>query len=213
MLRALVLCLMPLPAAACDVALALTIDVSSSVDRSEYRMQADGLADALKDKDIREVLLQADARLLVVHWSGVNKQRVMIPWTRMSDIFAIDAFADKARALPRAFADSDTAPGDAIDFTRHQFDAVSQCKRRVIDVSGDGAENAGKDTATASARAAKAGIEINGIAIEMIGVAITGFYEKKLITPGGFVLTARTHKDYPRAIAEKIFRELAKIQS
>jgi Ca-activated chloride channel family protein len=213
MLRALILACLPISANACDVALALTIDVSSSVDGAEYRLQADGLADALNTPKIRDALLTADARLMVIQWSGANKQAVMIPWTRMSDIFAIQAFADKARSMPRAFFNSDTAPGDAIAFSIRQFADAPTCARRVIDVSGDGAENAGTETRSASAQAAALGIEINGIAIESIGLAITSFYYRAVITPNGFVLTARRHEDYPRAIAEKLFREVSKIAS
>ena len=213
MWRALILALMPCPVVACDIALALTIDVSSSVDAGEYRLQVDGLADALGEARIRDALLAADARLMVIQWSGVNKQQIMLPWTRMSDAFTIARFAEDARALPRAFNNSDTAPGDAIEFAVRQFADVADCRRRVIDVSGDGPENAGIGVRSASARAWARGIEINGIAIESIGLAITRFYETAVITPGGFVITARRHEDYPRAIAEKLFREVARISS
>ena len=58
----------------------------------------------------------------------------------------------------------------------------------------------------------RAGIEINAIAIEDVGraVPITEFYRRLVITPNGFVLTARGLADYPRAIREKLIRETAK---
>jgi len=213
LLRVILLACLPVRALSCEVALALTIDVSSSVDVGEYALQVKGLADALELPSIRNVLIEADARLLVIQWSGVNKQQVMIPWTVMTDIPTIQRFADTARALPRAFRDSDTAPGDAIDFSVRQFAEVQDCKRRVIDISGDGPENAGGETRLASARAFAQGIEVNAIAIESIGIAISNYYRKVVITPGGFVVTARDHEDYPRAIAEKLYREIAKITS
>jgi Ca-activated chloride channel homolog len=61
-------------------------------------------------------------------------------------------------------------------------------------------------------RQSPAGIEINAIAIEDMGqtAPISAFYQKWVITRGGFVMTARGLMDYPRAIREKLLRELDK---
>ena len=45
--------------------------------------------------------------------------------------------------------------------------------RRVIDVSGDGTPNAGRDVRPVVAAAERQGVTINGIAIEGLGLAIT----------------------------------------
>ena len=55
---------LPLPAMACDTALLLTIDVSNSIDTAEYRLQTDGLADALLDGEVAEARLQSLAQSL-----------------------------------------------------------------------------------------------------------------------------------------------------
>lgn len=204
-------CLLPHPAAACDTALLLSIDVSSSIDTGEYRLQVDGLADALLDGQIADALVGGQVALSVVQWSGVGNQRIVLPWTRMTSPAAITAFSDAARAMPRAFVNSDTAIGDAIAFSVAQFGPVADCEHHVIDVSGDGTENAGSSTHLARQAAEAHGITVNGIAIESIGVAITGFYRLAVITPHGFVVTARGHLDYPRAIREKIRREVSKV--
>ncbi|MEJ6478806.1 MAG: DUF1194 domain-containing protein, partial [Octadecabacter sp.] len=52
---------------------------------------------------------------------------------------------------------------------------------------------------------------INGIAIEGMGLAITGFFNRAVITRDGFVITALTHRDYPRAIRAKILREVSRV--
>jgi Ca-activated chloride channel family protein len=200
-----------LPALGCDTALLLAIDVSSSIDPGEYRLQVDGLAEALNDPQVADALVQGQVALMVVQWSGVGNQAVSLPWTRMRGFDAVARFAEASRAMPRAFVNSDTAIGDAILFATAQFGAVADCGRRVIDVSGDGSENAGSATASARAGAEAAGIVSNGIAIESMGVAITGFYRLAVITHGGFVVTARGHLDYPRAIREKIRREVTKV--
>lgn len=200
-----------LPANSCDTALLLSIDVSSSIDAGEYRLQIDGLADALLDPEVIDALVLGQSALAVVQWSGVNRQGLVLGWERMAGAEDVQQFAANARALQRAFVDSDTAIGDAIGFSASQFSAVADCNRRVIDISGDGPQNAGYSALTASQDAEAQGIIINGIAIESIGVAMTNYYRRTIITSDGFVETARGHLDYPRAIKEKILRELAKV--
>ncbi len=85
------------------------------------------------------------------------------------------------------------------------------CKRQVIDLSGDGTPNAGADPRAIRRTAERQGITINGLAIESLGLAITGFYRTSVITTDGFTVTARDHRDFPRAIREKLFRELARL--
>ena len=196
---------------ACETALLLAIDVSNSVDVGEYRLQVDGLADALLDPEIIDALLQGQVMLSVMQWSGETDQRMSLPWTQMRTEADIFAFSKAARNLKRDFMLSNTAPGNAIRFALEQFPAVNQCSRHIIDVSGDGAANAGTGTAAARRDAELRGVIINGIAIESLGISITQYYRRNIITQYGFVITARRHTDYPRAIREKIKRELTKV--
>lgn len=200
------------PAAGCETALLLTIDVSGSIDRAEYLFQTEGLADALADPDVAEALVLGQVALGVVQWSGSGQQSLVLPWKRMLGPDAVGAFAAAARALPRAFDGSDTAVGEALGFSVGQFAAVADCRRRVIDVSGDGPLNAGTPVAPERVRALQAGIEINAVAIEDVGrsIPITEFYRRYVVTPQGFVITARSLSDYPRAIREKLLREIAR---
>ena len=198
-------------AIACDTALILTIDVSNSVDPGEWRLQKDGLVAALRDQEIIGAMLDNSAAMMVIQWSGEDKQEVTIPWTRINTELDAALFANRAAEMERAFVLSDTAPAEAIYFSLKQFADVPDCLRRVIDISGDGTPNSGRDTATARNMAERAGVTINGIAIESMGVAITNFYQRTVITRDGFVLTARRHLDYPRAIRQKIIRELSRM--
>ncbi len=200
-----------LAARACEVALVLAIDVSNSVDAGEYRLQVDGLAAALRDPGIADTLVDGRMALAVMQWSGADRQDVTLPWRRMAGPGDVAAFAAAVHAMPRAFVISDTAPGDAIRAAMALFSEVPDCARQVIDLSGDGAQNAGSSTQLASRAAHRAGIAVNGLAIESIGLAITQFYRRAVVTPGGFVMTARTHADYARAIREKIRREISRI--
>ena len=205
------LSVLPLSAQACDTALILTIDVSNSIDPGEYRLQTDGLADALRDPEIIETMVAGENYLAVVQWSGVDKQMVSIPWTQMRTALDVEAFAQKSRLMERAFVLSDTAPAEAIYFSLGLFDDVPQCARNVIDVSGDGTPNGGSDTRAARNAAERAGVTINGIAIESMGLAITNFFRGAVITRNGFVMTARTHREYPQTIKAKILREISRV--
>lgn len=200
------------PASACETALVLAVDVSGSIDRGEYALQQQGIAEALRDPEVAEALVAGQVALTVVHWSGVGQQAVVLPWRRMLLQAEVARYAGAAAAAPRGFDGSDTAPGDLIAFAAGLFDAVADCGRRVIDVSGDGPQNAGNPTAQASAVAHRAGIVINGLAIEDMGASapITQFFQRHVITPGGFVMTARGLGDYAPTLRAKILRELAK---
>ncbi|NUB43552.1 DUF1194 domain-containing protein [Fertoebacter nigrum] len=214
MLRILALCLCLSPAArACETALLLAIDVSGSIDAGEYALQVQGLAAALEDAAVAEVLVQGQVALAVVQWSGVGAQALVLPWRRMLSGGDVAGMAADARALPRAFAASDTAVGEAVSFAAAQFAAVPDCARRIIDISGDGPENAGFTVGRARQAAQAAGITINAIAIEDMGLSapISAFYRRHVITRDGFVMIARGLGDYPRAIREKLLRELAKV--
>ena len=214
MLRAFVIFWAVLCAAralACETALILTMDVSNSVDPGEYRLQINGLALALQDPVIAEVLVRDRVALSVIQWSGADKQEVSIDWRQMGSPLDVAQMASDVRGLERAFILSDTAPAEAIAFSMRHFQRAPACNRRVIDVSGDGTPNSGSDVRRIRRSAQTAGITINGLAIEGIGVAITNFYRQSLITRDGFVITARGHRDYARAIREKILREIARV--
>lgn len=215
MFRALTIALLsaflPNISLACDTALILTIDVSNSVDPAEYRMQVDGLAEALRDPAIVDAMVRQEAAIAVVQWSGQDRQEVSVPWVRIRTALDAAALAQRAQLLPRAFVLSDTAPAEAVMFSLSLFTQVPDCKNKVIDVSGDGTPNSGSEMRNARNQAERRGVTINGIAIESMGLAITNFYKRAVITRNGFVITARTHREYPDAIRRKILRELSMV--
>ena len=204
------LTLAPREGRACGMALLLAMDVSGSVDASEYRLQVDGLAAALRDAEVLDALMRQRAAVSVVQWSGVGEQELSIPWTRLEEPAQVHDLAAAVAAMRRAFRLGNTAVGDAISFATAQFDSVPQCLLWVMDVSGDGDENEGFTVGTARRAAIMRGIIINGLAIEAPGTgrAITNFYRNWVVTPGGFVETAVNHHDFARAIRYKLLREL-----
>lgn len=214
MRKALALCTALLtlanPVQACELALVLAIDVSSSVDAGEYNFQVRGLADALRDPEVADILLRDEVALSVVQWSGVGEQEASIPWRRMVSRNELNSFIIKVEGLSRKWDGSNTALGDAIVFSVDQFAAVPDCTRKVIDVSGDGGANVGANTGVESRRAGDMGIQINGIAIDIVGRSITEYYKRFVITSDGFVVSSRGFSDYPKSIKNKLLRELVK---
>jgi Ca-activated chloride channel family protein len=207
-----VLVLAVTPARACTVALLLAIDVSNSIDPAEYRIQTDGLAEALLDAEVREALVTGTAAIAVIQWSGLGRQEITIPWRKIGSDADVLALSAEARAMTRAFILSDTAVGDLVDFARNYLGQAPQgCGRQVVDISGDGTDNAGTDPVAARQRAEAAGITINALAIEGIGISITNFFRRRVITRDGFVMTARGHTTYAETLRRKLRRELSQI--
>ena len=213
MIRALALTLglAAQPAAGCDLALALTVDVSGSISPTEYNLQMQGLADALEDPTIAEALVKSQAALLLVQWSGTGRQRVMLPWRRIPDRASLTAYVAEVRVVPRAWRHFSTAIGEALNFTARQFNDAPPCGRKVIDVSGDGISNEGPEAALARDTAVGLGITINALAIENTVEGLSRYFDSNVAGGNGaFVITATNYRDYPRAIRRKLLTEVVK---
>ena len=168
-----------------------------SIDAADYRLQSEGLATALADPEVAEALVKDQVALAVVQWSGIDEQALVLPWQRMLSDRDVARFATRAAAIPRAFSGSDTAVGQAIRFATVQFAAVPDCRRKVIDISGDGQENSGFTDARARREAIDQGLMINAIAIEEPGPAapITSYYRNWIISP-----VDRRHRTRPAGL-------------
>lgn len=206
-----VLILSVTPARACEVALALTVDVSGSISPTEYDLQMGGLADALDDPTVSAAIVDSQVALLLVQWSGTGRQRVMLPWRSITSAADLAAYAQEVRQVRRAWRHFSTAIGEALDFTAAQFADAPPCARQVIDVSGDGISNEGISATPARDRVVARGITVNGLAIENSVKGLTRYFSKHVIGgTGAFVLTATSYRDYPRAIRRKLLNEIAK---
>ena len=195
-------------ALACDLALVLAVDVSGSVDPTEYRVQMDGLAAALRNGIVAEALIDQKAMVTLIQWTGSSRQKQTLPWTMMAGFGDVYAFADRVEENPRVWRNFSTAIGEALDISRTSFAHVPNCRRRVIDVSGDGPSNEGAEPRTQHARLRGADIVVNGLAIETDDGDLTAYFFENLITgEGAFVETAWGFEDYPRAILRKLQRE------
>jgi Ca-activated chloride channel family protein len=197
------------PVQACDLALLLAVDVSGSVDGEEYRVQMDGLATALRDPVISEALVQAQAQLSLVQWTGTSRQSVTIPWTGIDGFAALERFAVAVESDPRVWRHYSTAIGEVLSVAVDLFAPVMHCHRRMIDLSGDGPSNEGISPTGVHARLRDAGIVVNALAIEESEPDLTAyFFENVIRGEGAFVVTAPGFADYPDRIRKKLLREV-----
>lgn len=196
-------------ASACEVALALTVDISGSVDREEYALQMNGLAGALRDVTVADALVERKAAVMLVQWTGTSRQVVSLNWERMNTLEDVESFASRVEKAPRAWRNFSTAIGDALTFTSAQFSKVKDCKRKVIDVSGDGYSNEGVEPLAIRQHLIDEGFTINGLAIEGSSDDLTSYYRDHVIAgSGAFVMTANTFDEYPKRIKQKLFKEV-----
>ena len=200
------------PAAACGVELVLAIDVSRSVVNAEYRLQRDGLASAFRHPAIVEAIGSIDGGIAVTvtEWSGADSQTQTIGWRLIRTPAEVRGFAKDIAASERKSFAAYTAIGEAL----LHADALSainpwKCKRRVIDISGDGVSNRGRHPREISNMLASLGVTINAVVIDGARPDPVDFYQNEVIAgPGAFVEIARDFSDYARAIKAKLQREL-----
>lgn len=189
----------------------LAVDVSGSVDPQEYRIQMDGLAHALRDGIVADALVQQQAQVALVQWTGSSRQKQTIPWTQIATHADVLSLAERVETDARIWRNFSTAIGEALTVSRAAFGPVSHCLRKVIDVSGDGVSNEGVEPAALRPALNADNITVNAIAIETDQTDLTAYFFENLITgPGAFVMTAQGFEDYPEQIKRKLQRETTK---
>mmetsp|Transcript_22347 Transcript_22347/g.35730 ORF Transcript_22347/g.35730 Transcript_22347/m.35730 type:complete len:179 (+) Transcript_22347:3626-4162(+) len=171
----------------------------------------DGLALALRDGIVADALVDQQAQVSLVQWTGSTRQRQTVPWMAILGYSDVLALAEAIEADPRIWRNYSTAIGEALVVSRDAFAPVSHCLRKVIDVSGDGVSNEGIEPATQRAALNAADITVNALAIETDQTDLTGYFFENLITgPGAFVATANGFADYPEQIKRKLQRETSR---
>ena len=194
-----------------DLELSLLVDVSGSVDTTEFELQRDGYVDAFRSASVQTAIADGAIGSIAVnyiYWSGGTQQQETVGFTLLDSVASINAFADAIAAAARPFNNL-TAPGSALNFATPLFAANAfDGTRSVIDVSGDGSQNDGANTANARDAALAAGIDtINGLPIG--GEAgVEAFYTNNIVGGGGFVLPANSFSDFSDAVALKLVAEI-----
>ncbi|MEL6792494.1 MAG: DUF1194 domain-containing protein, partial [Pseudomonadota bacterium] len=143
----LLLALAPLPAAAfqCHTALVMGLDASRSVDGRESRLQRQGLADALTSPEIMAAITPyegAGIAAMAFEWSAPDDQSIIAQWRVLDSEGAIAVFAAEIVETPGVEERWKTGIGAAMGFAATAFrEAPAECRRHVIDISGDGPGN------------------------------------------------------------------------
>jgi hypothetical protein len=198
-----------------DVALVLAIDVSGSVSEARMTLQRQGYSDALCHPGFVEAVRSGPTgrvALTFVQWSEARRQEQSVAWR------VIDGAAT-ARQFAQAITEADrpmpgwTSISAAIDFSARLIASSGfVAQRRVIDISGDGSNNDGRDVTAARDDAVAAGITVNGLPIVEVEPGLDDYYRRNVIGGhGAFVVVARDIDAFAEAILRKLLVEVAGI--
>jgi hypothetical protein len=206
-----------------DLALVLAVDVSRSIDDEEYALQKRGYAEAFTHPAVLNAIhANPNQRIAVtmVEWAGADFQKVVVPWTMVTDQESGQLLSEAILQTPRSFWGWTSISG-AIDYSAPLFQSGGfDGVRRVIDVSGDGVNNSGRPASMARDDAVSAGIVINGLVI-MNDKPTPGFYQRPqppldefyrdnvVGGSGAFLITIDDFQSFAFAIVNKLIKEIA----
>jgi len=204
-----------------DVELVLAVDISYSMDFDELKLQRDGYVEAVTSPEFLSALKQGmhgKVAVTLVEWAGINDQRVVVPWRLIDGPESARTVAAEMSAAPvrRSFR---TSISGALQFSAPLFEGNGfNGIRRVIDVSGDGANNQGPLVTLTRDEVIAKGITINGLPI-MLKEPQPGsadikdldiYYEDCVIGgPGAFVVPIREREKFKEAIRTKMVLDIA----
>jgi len=205
-----------------DLALAMAIDISGSIDPDEAKLQRQGYVLAFRDPAVVGAILGGpNGRIAVAYyeWSDSYLQKLLIDWTLLDSKASIEAFAQLLADAPISIARRTSISGAiryAVPlFSRAPYDA----DRKVLDISGDGSNNDGGLVTDMRTEALKERIGINGLPIMNGRPNPFGFpaeadldeYYLHCVTggPRSFVEVAHDFDDFPRAVRKKLLQEVA----
>ena len=204
-----------------DTEVVLAVDVSYSMDPEEQQLQREGYIGALTSREFMQALRGGiNARVAVTYfeWAGPFDQKIILPWRLIDGPETADGVANEIARAPYRRA-SRTSISGALQFAKPLFDASGYNGiRRVIDVSGDGANNAGPLVVPTRNDVLAAGITINGLPIMLkrpntFSLDIENldvYYEDCVIGgPGAFIIPIHNREQFKEAIRTKLVQEIA----
>ena len=180
-----------------DVALVLAVDVSYSM-------------------DLDELALQGKIAVTYFEWAGGHFQYVVRPWKIIDSPAAATAFAEELGEAPTRRGRRTSISG-AIDLGVQLLEQANVTTlRRVIDISGDGANNDGRPVTAARDEAGAKGIAINGLPVMLKQAGyfdidnLDVYYKDCVVTGiGAFVIPIRDKSQFVEATRTKLLREIA----
>jgi len=211
-----------------DLQLILAVDVSPSMSRDEQRVQRDGYVSAFRHPELARAIGSGRRGMIAVsylEWAGPTYQRIVRPWTIVGNYDEARRFADSLAIEPLMAQPGTSISGALLSAADLFAQSRTATARRVIDVSGDGPNNAGPPVAPIRDRLTSSNITINGLPVSLPRHGSNGFqsfgehylslyYEHCVIGgPDAFVIGIDDLAQFERAIRRKLVREIAGIPS
>lgn len=205
---------------AVDLELVLAVDVSLSMDLEEQRLQREGYVAAFRDPEIHKAITSGpNGRIAVTYleWAGPPSQQVVLPWTVVDGAQAANALADRLENAPISRARM-TSISAALESSRRLLEAsATRGIRRVVDVSGDGPNNAGSPVVPVRDELIASGIVINGLPIMLKMPAgffdladLDHYYTDCVIGgTGAFMIPIKERSEFLSATRRKLLLEIS----
>jgi len=197
-----------------DLQLALAVDASGSVNAARFELQKEGYVAAFRDPQVLKAITSGMVGAIAVcmyQWTGPRMQQVVADWARIDGPASALAFAALIEDTPRRLHGGGTSVSGAIDYGARLFPGSGyRSQRRVIDVSGDGANTSGRLAALARDEAVAAGVVINGLPILAVEPDLDEHYRREVIGgPGSFLVPAKSFEVFAEAVRRKLILEIA----
>jgi Protein of unknown function (DUF1194) len=195
-----------------DVELVLAVDVSYSMDPEEQALQREGYIAGITSREFMQALRSGHHGKVAVtyfEWAGPYDQKIVVPWRLIDGPEAADAFVNELARAPYRRA-SRTSISGALSFAKPLFDGSGyRGFRRVVDVSGDGANNSGTFVTLARDDVLAAGMTINGLPIMLKRPNAFTMEDCVIGGPGAFVVPIREREQFKEATRTKLVLEIA----
>jgi Protein of unknown function (DUF1194) len=196
-----------------DVALVLAADVSGSVSDARERMQRQGYAAGLLNPAFLGAVRSGRlGRIAVLYfeWSTQDRQIEAMDWAVIADAASAEILARAILVTPR-MTPGFTSISGAIDFgVRRIRQSGFMAARLVIDVSGDGRNNDGREARAARDAAVASGITVNGLPMLEAEPDLESYYRAEVIGgPLAFAVPVPTAESIATAVLRKLVTEVA----
>lgn len=211
-------------AAQVDLELVLAVDVSQSMDYDEHTLQRMGYVEAFRHKDVINAITSGPRgriAVMVMEWAGDWDPIDIIPWTILDSETAIRAFADRLEKEP-INGEQRTSISNALYSAADRIERNNiSSARQAIDVSGDGANNAGPPVEQARDAVLKKNITINGLPImlnkpmQYYDIDHLDRYYKHCVIggPASFIVPVFDLKQLAATIRKKLVMEIAGLET
>src|SRR4029077_18615983 len=193
----------------------LAVDVSASMTPDEQALQREGYVQPLSSREFMQALkASGNGRISITYfeWGNVSDQKIILPWRLIDGPQTAGAVAAELARAPYRRS-SRTSIWGGLMFAQSLFESSPyRGIRRVIDVSGDGANNDGPLVTLIRDEVLAKGITINGLPImlnrpNLMNVNVEGldlYYRDCVIGgPGAFVIPIKEREKVSQAIRNK----------